>query len=343
MGKEKDASANNTADQAVNNEGTWLQKGDIVAGNKTVIINGNLEKLNPLLDRMAPNTLVDNSGDFLLDHSYEFFGRETEIGDILTALETNKIVIIHGEGGIGKTELCREVIQRSGKKAVPVNLVDCRTYWDFISRIAGVLGIGITPDTTESQLARSVLEQLNSTEEIILYLDNFEDVISEKKTNQKDRSNVYTFLRDCGVLEKLRILISSREIPEGGIPFWAKGLQELDEESAVQLFISQWQGKKSSEEDIRQFVVSELHCYPLSIVLCANQWRYTSSLNVLKEKWQNAKVSVSNMENERHTSIQTALRVTYEEIKDMKSARKLWELFTLFPDTSRTGANAGEN
>ena len=261
-----------------------------------------------------------------------FFGRGIEIGEILAALETNKIVIIHGEGGIGKTELCREIIHRSGKKVVTVNLVDCRTYWDFISRIAGVLGIGITPDTTEAQLARSVLDQLNSTEETILYLDNFEDVISEKKTNQKDRNNVYAFLRNCGVLGKLRILISSREISEGGIPFWPKSLHELDEESAVKLFNSQWQGKKSSKEDTRRFVVSELHCYPLSIVLCANQWRYTSSLNALKEKWQNAKVSVSNMENERHTSIQTALRITYEEIKDIDCARKLWEIFTLFPD-----------
>lgn len=55
-------------------------------------------------------------------------------------------------------------------------------------------------------------------------------------------------------------------------------------------------------------------------------------MSALKEKWRNAKVSVSNMENERHISIQTALRMTYEEIKDIEGARKLWELFTLFPD-----------
>lgn len=42
--------------------------------------------------------------------SNEFFGRETEIIDLLKSIENNKITIVTGSGGLGKTRLCREVL-----------------------------------------------------------------------------------------------------------------------------------------------------------------------------------------------------------------------------------------
>ncbi len=332
MDREKGKPDNGATDLNIGNEGSWNQYGDNVAGNKNVFIyNGGWQNQSVGGNDISSMQIESNKGEFLLEHSFKFFGREKEVKEVISALANEKIIIVHGEGGIGKTELCREVIKQSGRKAVPVNLVECRTYWDFIVRVAGVLGIGVSPDTNESQLENAVFECLKTAENTILYLDNFEDVISEKKTVKKDRRSVYAFLQKCRSLNGVSVLISSREIPERGLVFWSKSIQVLDEENAVKLFKNQWQGK-GSDEEIKGLVISELHCYPLSIVLCANQWQY--SLEKLREKWRKAKakVKVSNMENDRHESIQTALFMTYEEIEEDSSARELWELFTLFPD-----------
>ena len=286
---------------------------------------------------------VSTEGAFSLSHPFHYYGHEMDISKVLGWIGTHKIIVVYGEGGIGKTEFCREVLERATKAAPEcavnaVNLIECRDFSQFIRRVAGVLGIATAVDDAPEKIEGRVLDGLTAASGI-LYLDNFEDVISETKTEEGDRKKVIGFLRKCLGKVSYTILISSRTLPQTDFSFKELDLGVLDNESAVSLFMELWGGeekevKEEGIEVVRDFVLKDLHKYPLNIVLAARQKRYAPGIDELKKLWAKArkKVKVSGMANPRHESIETALSITYDEVKDDKDARLLWELFTLFPE-----------
>ena len=261
-------------------------------------------------------------GAFSLSHPFRYFGHENEVAIVLNWLADNKIIIVDGEGGIGKTEFCREVIDRAAKAAPEcvvnaVNLIECRDFSQFIRRVAGVLGIAVAVDDTPESIEGLVLSRLSEVKGI-LYLDNFEDVMSEAKRNDAP----------------VTVLVSSRKRIQGVLNKNELDLKPLDDDSAVSLFMEIWGGDE--DERIRRFVIDDLCNFPLAIILAATHMvYYASSIEELKGQWAKARetVRIEGMENERHESVATALSITFEEVKADENARRLWELFTLFPDT----------
>ena len=278
---------------------------------------------------------IPTQGAFISAHPDKFFGREKMIDDVLGYIGKEKVVLISGEGGIGKTEFCREVLSKAEKAGVPytaASLIECRTFDDMIRRIAGQYGIALSIKDKTDQVERLVLRKLKG----ILYLDNFEDIISEKYTEAEQQRLAFDFLRKCRSIENVTVLISSRYKLEADFAIKEKELNVLDEEAAVYLFSWLWTGEDclSVDDDLRDFVVNDLHKYPLSIVLTAKQKGHTSSISRLRERWKAnwRSIKVKGMDNKRHPSLATALHMTYMEIKDKENARALWELFTLYPD-----------
>ena len=281
---------------------------------------------------------VSTEGAFSLSHPFNYYGHETDISEVLSWIGTHKIIIVHGEGGIGKTEFCREVIDRAAKAApecvvIAVNLIECRDYSQFIRRVAGVLGIAVAVDATPESIEGSVLSKLGVVKGI-LYLDNLEDVMSEAKTEKAERHKVLAFLNKCRNDAPVTVLVSSRKKIQGVLNKNELELKPLDDDSAVSLFMEIWGGDE--DEEIRRFVIDDLCNFPLAIILAATHMMYyASSIEELKGQWARARetVRIEGMENERHESVATALSITYEEVKADENARWLWELFTLFPDT----------
>ena len=281
-----------------------------------------------------PEKTVPTGGAFALPHLIRYFGHEEELAEVLGWIEDNKIIIVYGEGGIGKTEFCREVLKRAkGPDCTvnAVNLIECRDFNQFILRVAGVLGIAVAVDDTPEIIERLVLSRLREVKGI-LYLDNFEDILSETKTEEAERHKVMGFLRKCIGDIPVIALISSRILPMTDFDFKELLLKPLDDDNAVSLFMEIWGG--DADEVIRDFVINDLYKYPLAIILAARQKRYISSIDRLKEMWKTMRknVKVRGMSNDRHESIETALSITYDEIKNDEKARQLWGLFTLFPE-----------
>ena len=284
------------------------------------------------------NTSEFEEDAFIISHPVQYFGHEEEIREVLSWLGPHKVIFVYGEGGIGKTEFCREVLIQANTKYFAVNLTECRDFGQFIRRVAGVLEIAVATDDTAVQIMKLVLNRL-ITVKGILYLDNFEDVMSETKTEEAERRRVLGFLRKCRSIIPGTVLVSSRKRIQ--CDFEKKGLElkPLDDDSAVSLFMEIWKGDK--DKRIRRFVIDDLCKFPLAIILAANHMvYYASSIEELKEQWVKARetVRIEGMENERHVSVTTALSITYEEIKADENARRLWELFTLFPESINVSA-----
>ena len=297
-------------------------------GNQFVSLAGHAGGGNSVL-----TTPYSEEGAFIVSHPFQYFGHETEISEVLSWIGTHKIIFVYGEGGIGKTEFCREVLIQANTKYYAVNLIECRDFSQFISRVAGVLGIPVSADDTPAMVERRVLEGLRQVSGI-LYLDNFEDAMSEAKTEKAERRRVLDFLRKCIGDIPVTVLISSRKRIQGVLNKIELELKPLDDDSAVSLFMEIWGGDE--DERIRRFVIDDLCNFPLAIILAATHMAYyASSIEELKAQWAKARetVRIEGMENERHESVATALSITYEEVKADENARRLWELFTLFPDT----------
>ena len=279
----------------------------------------------------SSNAAYPEEGAFIVSHPLQYFGHEAEITEVLSWIGTHKIIVVYGEGGIGKTEFCREVLIQANTKYYAVNLIECRDFSQFISRIAGVMGIPVAADSAPAMIESRVLEGLRLARGI-LYLDNFEDVMSEVKTEKTERHRVLDFMRKCLGDVPVTVLISSRTLPQTDFDFQKHWLKPLDDSNAIALFMDIWGGDENKA--IQDFVVKDLHKYPLAIILTAKQKRYVQNIDRLKELWKNARknVRVKGMGNDRHKSVETALSITYDEIKNDENARRLWALFTLFPE-----------
>ena len=278
---------------------------------------------------------IPTQGEFVSTHPDRFFGRETKTGQVLGMIGKAKIILVSGEGGIGKTEFCREILARAEKKGLvykAVSLLECRTFDDMTRRIAGRYGIALGQKDTTDHIEQVILGKLNG----ILYLDNFEDLISDKNTSAEQQEKAVFFLRKCTNNREVTILISSRYKLDVDFAISEVELDVLDEQNAIRLFNWLWTGEDSlcTDENIREFVIKDLHSYPLSIVLAARQGHSGYSIERLREKWRRhwKEVSIKYTDNNRHHSLATALYMTYAEIKDQENERSLWELFTLFPD-----------
>ncbi len=280
---------------------------------------------------------IPTEGAFSLSHPFQYFGHEDEINEVLGWIGTHKIIIVNGEGGIGKTEFCREVLERVSKKmpdctVIAVSLRECRDFGQFIRRAAGALGIAVSADDTPERIESLVLGRLGEIRGI-LYLDNFEDVMSETNTEKSERRRILDFLRKCLCSVPVTVLISSRNKVKSDIAVKEHDLGVLDDAAAVSLF--EEAGGCKADERVRDFVRNDLYNYPLAIVLTAKHMEYVSGIDELKEQWKKARrsLSVEGMSYSRHESVEIALSFTYEEVKRYENARQLWAMFTLFPET----------
>ena len=166
---------------------------------------------------------IPTQGSFADNHPDKFFGREEKIEEVLLNIGKEKVILVSGEGGIGKTEFCREVLSRAqdaGTSTTAVSLIECRTFDDMMRRVAGQYGIAISPTDKADQIERIVLEKAEG----ILYLDNFEDLISDKNTQADQQKMAVSFLRKCFDKDNVTVLISSRDKRIGGFISWKRNL-----------------------------------------------------------------------------------------------------------------------
>lgn len=247
---------------------------------------------------------------------------------------------VTGVAGIGKTEVCREVIrQLSGKNPrFRMPMVDCtsaETYLQFYAAVAKGLGLEIPAHEAADPgafLLRAIPGDCTG-----VYFDNFEDIWRGVGTERRELVRWLLTLRDRG----FALLFSSqddlppalgRRVDLAALDGGAEHAEKLDEAEfwnmdSVKLFTYIYGDVDRRELPHLRRLIRQMEGHPLAIVLTATQaWEHLMGLRTLLDRWD--AVQEVYRGNERHTSLKNALALVWEEIREDPAAKFYWALHT---------------
>ena len=219
-----------------------------------------------------------------------FQGRVPELlalGQALTGDTRPKLLTIHGGGGLGKTALAREAVERfahawpGGVWAISLeNLPSCN---QFVNELAQFLRIDIVAiqsqivqhfsnasvDEDEAQLQRQVeraiLGRLNNRRTLVV-LDNVETLIEAVEASISDAFDLVAFLREQISGTNTSLLVTSRNLL-GWTGEESLELGGLTPEEGARLFWQSSPGRIEAVGPLAQEVSKKVDGHPLSLRL----------------------------------------------------------------------------
>lgn len=252
-----------------------------------------------------------------------FFGREEELFELkeLAAAGCKRLIV--GMGGLGKTELLRQLIRVCEEEQIVDKIAIIPYESDIIESFARSFPGFLRQDPEKS--FHSVLHQLaaeGKRSKILLLIDNL--------TNSPETDPE---------LEKLlslpcSILISSRRSCMEGMEAYL--LEQPSIRTGSLIFRDNY-GCQLSPDDrkcLLEMLVNEALCHPLTLRLMASAARNKGwSVKELKTHLEEKDV-LSWHENDRTVQLSQVYRQLYSYMQLPKEGRKLAELFTLLPQDS---------
>ena len=284
----------------------------------------------PSVEKTEPAVFLTVHSSLLQDDplpQHRFFGREEELFNLKEIAATHQKCLITGVGGIGKTELLRQLIYRC---------VQDRT----VDKIAVVpYDIGIMESFARSfpgcqrqnpeESFRRILHLLNKESEqgkLLLLIDD----LTKGMEDDPGLSELQSL--NCAVL-----ITSRRKVLEGFNTF---RLNPPTITTGALIFRDNYDRPLSGEDQaaLAGMLADEVLCHPLTLRLmarAANSRKW--SIGMLKEQLDKNGVTFSWQEEERTLRIQKLYRQLYSYMQIPKECQPLAELFTLLPRDSYAG------
>lgn len=269
-------------------------------------------------------------------------GREDAINELSNIfLEQDKILFVTGTGGIGKTELCRSVIERYPDFEIPyIELFGVDSLEAFCAKVAAAIDYGDLPETNDMDgnwnlLAGAMLDGAKKYDG--LYLDNWEDLWIGLAKHGKKRMKLLGWLEGL-VSRGIKVMVSSREQPRKyNFRIHIYPVDPLDSGKGYdsQLFYRIYHekgGKLAPEGREYHDMLKKLGGHPLSIVLAATFASAKTSWESVLETWIHAEICD---ENERHNSLRTALGISWESLSEEPVCLDIWGVLALCIDNPK--------
>lgn len=284
-------------------------------------------------------------------HHTGFYGRQSLVEEIQNKLRSERCLLVYGEAGIGKTQVCEEIVSRFEGEVVTVYLQGASGYLSLLQSLQNALGLVAWRDEkNEEQMKQNIMAKLRSlstNEPFLLYMDNFEDVLlqedfivptqDEKAEVVEDSDpSVALIVELVNALPKqFHLLISSRDVLTG---FPSKRVEPLDDSSMLMLFQKVFEKAGGNREELEREesalteLIRHLSGLPLAAVLAASQVTVSKSVRGILEAWKisgNPSVKVALDQNPTQKSLKTALLVSYMHIGNNHDAKLLWGYLAL--------------
>ena len=246
---------------------------------------------------------------------------------------------VTGVAGIGKTEVCREVLRRLAVRhpdfSMPmVDCTDVKTLEQFYAAIVRTLNVEVPAHEAAAPgefLVRYIAQKCDG-----VYFDNFED--PWRGTAGEDRQKLMSWLQ--GLREGgLALLFSTQddlprvlgqgvkltELDSGAAGAMTMAEEDFRELDSVKLFTSIYGDVDCAELPYLRKLIRQMEGHPLAVVLTAVQAREkVLGLRAVVDRWDAAQVVYRG--NRRHTSLAKALALVWEAVKDDSAAGFYWAL-----------------
>ncbi|MEE1171722.1 MAG: tetratricopeptide repeat protein [Ruminococcus sp.] len=271
-----------------------------------------------------------------------FIGRDDIVKRIAEKIDNKntKVLLVHGVAGIGKTEICKVVYHQLKDKSpdfsMPfIDIAETKSIAEFWERLAKGLDIKLEGVASSEQIFELICSYVYN-KNLIVYLDNFEDVLSVGDEN--DRKDFINSLHDLSNKYGLRLLISSQEkisfgeceeveALDGEIDVNSLSWAEFRKLDQVQLFIDVFDREPNDDErESFRTLISELSGHPLSIIITALYDRRNISINDLLKIWQDIETQIPGDKKDSHRSLRLATELPWRKIKGNKAAVFRWAL-----------------
>lgn len=191
-----------------------------------------------------------------------FLGREIELKELIRSMETERLVLVEGIGGVGKTQLLLNAISNVTyhNPMVWINVESINTLEDLhiliSNEVSKILG---------SSVANNLLESLNTVQAtfvfdglenlLISFRDEVEDWIYQLMTRTLNIQLLITSQIDISIFDQQKVVIK---------------MQGIDEEHSIWLLKSIIQNNISPNESELKWILEFCNGHPLSLKLTAS-------------------------------------------------------------------------
>lgn len=262
--------------------------------------------------------------DKTLPH-HRFFGREEELFDLMEMAAQGRKCLISGVGGVGKTELLRQLIQSCEQE----RSVDCMAIVPYIKGIIESFG-RVFPGFQHQESDESfhyalyqIEEKVREGKRVLLLIDDMNNSLEDDPDLAKLAS------LSCGV-----VLTSRRMNLEG---FETYHISDPSLNTCALIFRDNY-GKPLTQDDrtlLNELLCRESLCHPLSLRLMASAARSNGwSVQQLVERLNTDNISLTWVEDDRILKLNQIYSQLYSYMQIPDSSQKLIELFAILPRDS---------
>ncbi len=214
----------------------------------------------------------------ITEDTSNFIGRKEEIQTLTNELlktYIDKMILIHGGNGSGKTELCERFLASCGCKYITINCEIISTYNGLLSLLTKAFNCNDDIREPERVILNKINETIVSNEPVILYFDNLDALLCSQEASKFE-----IFIQQVSPNKNVRLLATTTFLPDKNIiSNYAKpiSLNDLNDGDASRLFVKKWNERHSNQidkyvttEQVSDFVKVELGSHAMSIELCCS-------------------------------------------------------------------------
>ena len=239
----------------------------------------------------------------------KFVGRTKELEVLCAALEGKSAVLLHGPGGVGKTQLLSKALERrlSGGRVVWLHVEGCRTPEDIVTELT----MSSADLDTGDRLERVV--QALDTDGCCVVLDGVEQLAEAGLDDVDDLlADVRNRMRNAQL-----VVTSQVDLPRTG--FDKKlALSGLDRESCRRLFRSLVRGSAQLDDTSESHLLDFADGHPLSLRLIAATVEHLgsgrSAVRQIRREGARSMEFPKRAKQNRETSLDRCLSLAYQNL-----------------------------
>lgn len=283
---------------------------------KSRLINSLRQRLRAELDRAFKSVRMPKP-------HHLFLGRDLELIELVHSMETDRLILIEGIGGMGKTQLLLNALDnvRYHNPVIWIDAEALSTMEDLlmlisneVSKVNGVVVEGNLIDTLATIRITLVLDSLESL--LIPFRDEVEDFIEALMTQSEEVQLIITSQIDLSIFDQQKTL------------FKLDGISEGDSEAIIKSFLEEEIQISNSE---LEWIIDFCGGHPLSLKLsCSLILFFKSTVKAITHLQQADSLKQPlRTKHDKSTALSVCLSTIYNHLTD--NQKKLMHYAKFFP------------